>query len=89
MMITDRATRGIIQIEMHYRDELVKEWLLKLIAANGGELKITHQAIANHWGCTHKTALAIVHRLVGAGKIEAEKETDRSGYTYKSPKVAA
>lgn len=78
--------RRIIQIEMHYRDELVKNWMLENIQANNGELKITHQEIADHWGCTHKTALAITHRLINARKIDAHKESDRAGYTYKAPK---
>lgn len=89
MMITERAPKGIIQIEMHYRDELVKEWLLKMIEANGGELQITHQKIADYWGCTHKTALAIIHRLLSAGKLDAQKESDRAGYVYRFPKAAA
>lgn len=73
---------GLITIEMHERDLKVRDWILAAVAKNGGEIKISHEAIATQFQCTRVTARNIVTRLISAGYLHAKKKSNRDGYYY-------
>jgi predicted transcriptional regulator len=44
---------------------------------------LSHDEIAERFGCHRNTARAIVHRLELAGLIQIDKEAKRGGYIYR------
>ena len=72
---------GIIQIDMHIRDERVFAYLVERIGHC--EAQLSHDEIAERFGCHRNTARAIVHRLELAGLIQIDKEAKRGGYIYR------
>ncbi len=61
---------GIIWVDMHIRDERVLEWLKDI--SKGSYCRVTHEQIAQKFGCHRNTAIAIVKRLKGANLIISE-----------------
>lgn len=60
--------KSVIVIDMHIRDERALEFLMK--NSINGLVLVKTQDIADAVKCTKKTAIQIVKRLAGAGKIE-------------------
>jgi len=73
----------ILIIDMHIRDERVLAYLKEHAAKAGGQITITHEAMADHFLCHRNTIMAIIHRLEAAGKITVMRGEKRGGYTYK------
>jgi predicted transcriptional regulator len=74
---------GIIQIDMHIRDERVFEYVRRRIAS--GENQIAHETIAEEFRCHRHTAAAIMFRLEQAQLIKVERAGKRGGYIYHLP----
>lgn len=72
---------GIIQIDMHLRDQRVLEW----IRQNAGDepLQIAADEVSAQFLCHPNTSRAILQRLVGAGHIEVAHLSFRGGKIYK------
>lgn len=72
---------GIIQIDMHLRDQRVLEW----IKQNAGDepLQIAAEDVSRQFKCHDNTSRAILHRLIGAGHIEVARQSFRGGKIYK------
>lgn len=71
---------NIIWVDMHIRDERVLEWLK--VMSKGGFCRVTHEQIAQQFGCHRNTAIAIVKRLRGANLIVCEG-AKKGGMYYK------
>jgi len=74
---------GIIQIDMHIRDERVLAFIVERAKQSGGWARLSHNAIADEFKCHRLTARAIVARLASARLIEIERAGKRGGYFYK------
>jgi len=72
----------IMIVDMHIRDERVLQYIRERAKDSREGVLITHQEIANHFGCHRNTSLAIIHRLEGAGWIDVDKRSKRGGYLY-------
>lgn len=73
---------GIIQIDMHIRDERVLDYLRSM--AHNHVARVTIRQIAETFKCTEKTANSILKRLRAAGRISIELPAiDRIGYSYR------
>lgn len=72
---------GIIQIDMHLRDQRVLEWIKE--NAGNEPLQIAADEVAEHFKCHPNTSRAILQRLVGAGHIEVAHQSFRGGKIYK------
>lgn len=72
---------GIIQIDMHLRDERVLEWIKERAGAE--PLQIAADTVSDQFKCHPNTSRAILKRLVYAGHIEISAECYRGGMIYK------
>ena len=72
--------QSIVHIDMHLRDDRVLQ-ILREHADSSGEVRIPQDVIAEWVKCHRNTALAIIHRLVYAQKIEVLPSGKRGGYT--------
>lgn len=73
---------GIIEIDMHIRDERIFE-RLKQCASPSGEVKVSADTIATEFQCHPNTARAILQRLRQAGRIEVDSRSFRGGFVYR------
>ena len=73
---------GILEIDMHIRDERVLAHL-KQSASQCGEVKVSANEIAKKFMCHPNTARTIFRRLIGAGRIEVDTRSFRGGFVYR------
>ncbi len=73
---------GILEIDMHIRDERIFE-RLKQCASASGKVKISADKIATEFQCHPNTARTILRRLIGAGRIEVDSRSFCGGHIYK------
>ncbi|MCU0463209.1 MAG: hypothetical protein MUF38_01425 [Anaerolineae bacterium] len=74
---------GIAITDMHIRDERVLQWIKD--ETTRGRVKISHQTIADQFGCHINTAQRIVARLVAAGHLRIENpKGGRGGFIYRA-----
>lgn len=73
---------GIIEIDMHIRDERILE-RLKQCASPSGEIKVSADRIAKEFQCHPNTARTILRRLIGAGRIEVNRRSFCGGHIYR------
>jgi len=71
----------IVIADMHIRDERVLEWLRN--RANGGSIQVSAYSVASAFGCHHKTAQAILRRLVASGHLQIMSYRRTGGYVYR------
>jgi predicted transcriptional regulator len=74
---------GIIEIDMHLRDQRVLDFISERITSATPEIQLSHDEIATAFRCHRNTARAIIHRLESAGLIHVDKSTKRGGYRYR------
>lgn len=79
---------AIVLMDMHIRDERVFKFICERAEHTGGIAKLTHEQIADHFGCHRNTAAAIIRRLELARFLEIEKYGKRGGYIYRPVKDA-
>lgn len=72
---------GIIQIDMHLRDQRVLEWIKQ--NAEDDLLRITADDVSTVFKCHPNTSRAIIQRLIGAGHIDVARPSFRGGRIYK------
>ncbi len=73
---------GIIEIDMHIRDERFLS-RLKEKASPSGEVKVSADELSREFKCHSNTARAILQRLIHAGHIEVGARTFRGGFIYR------
>ena len=74
----------IVIADMHIRDERVLEFIKGEARQHGGRARLTHDAIAEKFGCHRNTVLAITNRLSIAGMIRVDRSAKRGGYIYEA-----
>ncbi len=80
-MVDEGFMIGIIQIDMHLRDERVLEWIKERAGAE--PMQIAAGTVSAVFKCHPNTSRAILQRLVHAGRIEVAIECYRGGMVYK------
>ena len=69
---------GIIEIDMHIRDERVLEYMRQ----RGSRVEVKQEEIAAQFKCHRETVSRIMRRLQGAGHIRIISRPKKLGYAY-------
>lgn len=76
----------ILLIDMHIRDQRVRNYIKSRVKRSGGECQITMSELARHFKCHPNTISSIIRRLSYAEDgICVDRSAKKGGYTYREP----